>query len=60
MGCTGNPQEEEKECRPSPCFLDEVDIEDVVFAGEIMRVAEGVGEAAEEGVGGVEVGIVSD
>ena len=55
----------EEECeegngRPAPYALDEVDIEHVLLVGEVVRRVERVGEGGEEGVGGVEVGVMDD
>jgi hypothetical protein len=55
---TCDPREEEGERGPSPCLFDKIDIEDVRFLSEVVRMAERVWEVAEERIGSVEVGVI--
>jgi len=54
----GEPVEEEGGGGPSPCFLDEIDIERITFGRKVMSFAEWMRKMSEKRIGSVEIGVV--
>ena len=58
LGWGGDERGEEREGCPSPRLLYEIDIERIAFGCEVVSIGEFVGKVREQGIGGVEVGVV--